>query len=350
MRVVELGVGRKLVDERHGLLCFHSDLCCQTPLSFARFDYDAYGTIRNQQIIDTELIDEELAQSIVDTQPLRYAGYVWDPEASLYYCSQRYYDPTIAAFISKDPIKADGELSAYSYYAGDPIMNVDPSGLCYWVGTGANRRWAHDSWEFTYGMKPLPPPAKPYAFVPTGSSTKVGGGLAGALGLPSPSPGGISRYIPPPPPKICNACGKNLDECSRARQDTMLISSANNATVLERRPDGIAVLSTSTSLPISGSNYVDTYSFSLVSVNWGAGISASAISTSRGVGVMGTNGLVAEWGYTIDIVSAGKGPYVYLTQDLSGNRIGVGAEASRGPAYGSIVTPVAVGVYGNWYP
>ncbi|MCL2680006.1 MAG: RHS repeat-associated core domain-containing protein, partial [Coriobacteriia bacterium] len=41
------------------------------------------------------------------------------------------YDPTIGAFISKDPIKADGELSAYAYCAGDPVGRVDPSGLTY---------------------------------------------------------------------------------------------------------------------------------------------------------------------------------------------------------------------------
>ena len=128
--------------------------------AFARFDYDAYGNIRNQQIFDTELIDEVLAQSIVDTQPLRYAGYVWDSETSLYYCSQRYYDPTIAAFISKDPIKADGELSAYSYCAGDPIMNVDPSGLCYYSKISGN--WVHDNWVGS-GKCPVkqPPPPPP---------------------------------------------------------------------------------------------------------------------------------------------------------------------------------------------
>jgi len=64
-------------------------------------------------------------------QPLRYAGYVWDSEIGLYYVSQRYYDPTVGAFISKDPIKADGELSAYVYCAGDPIGRIDPTGLFF---------------------------------------------------------------------------------------------------------------------------------------------------------------------------------------------------------------------------
>ena len=97
--------------------------------TFARYDYDAYGNIRAEDIFATALITEELAQTIATLQPLRYAGYVWDSEIGLYYCSQRYYDPTIGAFISKDPIKADGELSAYAYCAGDPVGRIDPTGL-----------------------------------------------------------------------------------------------------------------------------------------------------------------------------------------------------------------------------
>ena len=99
--------------------------------TFARYDYDAYGNIRAEDIFATVLITEELAQRIATLQPLRYAGYAWDSEIGLYYCSQRYYDPTIGAFISKDPIKADGELSAYAYCAGDPIGRIDPSGLIF---------------------------------------------------------------------------------------------------------------------------------------------------------------------------------------------------------------------------
>ena len=103
--------------------------------AFARFDYDVYGNIRSQKILQTALISQTLAQQIVELQPLRYAGYVFDSETGLYYCSQRYYDPAVAAFISKDPAKADGEQSAYGYCGGDPVNGVDPSGLFY-IGTG----------------------------------------------------------------------------------------------------------------------------------------------------------------------------------------------------------------------
>jgi RHS repeat-associated protein len=59
---------------------------------------------------------------------LRYAGYVYDDESGLYYCSARYYDPVTCQFISKDPARADGEESAYQYCGGDPVGKVDPSG------------------------------------------------------------------------------------------------------------------------------------------------------------------------------------------------------------------------------
>ena len=99
--------------------------------AFARYNYDAYGNITGEQLFTTALISGALAQAITDIQPLRYAGYVLDPESGLYYCSQRYFDPDTGAFISKDPAKADGELSAYSYCGTDPINYVDPSGLIF---------------------------------------------------------------------------------------------------------------------------------------------------------------------------------------------------------------------------
>jgi RHS repeat-associated protein len=97
--------------------------------AFARIEYDAYGNIRDEETFETNLISEDLVGTILDLQPLRYAGYVFDADTGLYYCSQRYYDPTIGAFISKDPIKSDGELSFYSYCTGDSINGVDPGGL-----------------------------------------------------------------------------------------------------------------------------------------------------------------------------------------------------------------------------
>jgi len=96
--------------------------------TFARYDYDAYGNITSDQEFATALITLDQAQQISAVQPLRYAGYVWDSETGLYYCSQRYYDPSTASFISRDPAKADGEKSPYLYCAGEPVGGTDLSG------------------------------------------------------------------------------------------------------------------------------------------------------------------------------------------------------------------------------
>jgi RHS repeat-associated protein len=59
---------------------------------------------------------------------LRYAGYAFDAESGMYYCSARHYDPETMQFISKDPAKDDGEESAYQYCGGDPVEKTDSTG------------------------------------------------------------------------------------------------------------------------------------------------------------------------------------------------------------------------------
>ena len=96
---------------------------------FALYSYDAYGNPTTCLTSATSLVGAAAAREIATRQPLRYAGYVWDAETGLYYLGQRYYDPAVAAFISRDPQKADAEASPYQYCAGDPIQNTDPAGL-----------------------------------------------------------------------------------------------------------------------------------------------------------------------------------------------------------------------------
>lgn len=79
----------------------------------AQYSYDAYG---QTQTTDTT------------GNPFRYTGREQDAE-DLYYYRARYYDPTIQRFISSDPIGLDGGLNTYAYVEGDPVTNVDPTGL-----------------------------------------------------------------------------------------------------------------------------------------------------------------------------------------------------------------------------
>lgn len=54
---------------------------------------------------------------------------MYDGHSGLYQCNARYYDPSTARFLSKDPVRADGEMSGWMYCGGDPVGCVDPSGM-----------------------------------------------------------------------------------------------------------------------------------------------------------------------------------------------------------------------------
>ena len=99
-------------------------------LRFAHYTYDPYGNVLSATSNTVGgSINAAVAAAIAERQPLRYAGYVYDAHSQTYYLSQRHYDPATMRFLSKDPVRADGEESAYQYAAGDPVGKVDPTGL-----------------------------------------------------------------------------------------------------------------------------------------------------------------------------------------------------------------------------
>jgi RHS repeat-associated protein len=103
--------------------------------AFAGYRYDEWGNPLGEGNVatgiwtqQTTLISADLASQMAARQILRYAGYAYDAESGLYYCSARYYDPVTRQFISKDEAKADGEESAYQYCGGEPVGKVDAAG------------------------------------------------------------------------------------------------------------------------------------------------------------------------------------------------------------------------------
>ena len=98
---------------------------------FAFYSYDAYGNPAAKLSTATSLIGADVAAAICSGNVVRYAGYVYDQESGLYYLSARYYDPSTASFLTKDPANADGEESPYQYCGGDPVGKVDPSGEAF---------------------------------------------------------------------------------------------------------------------------------------------------------------------------------------------------------------------------
>ena len=64
--------------------------------------------------------------------PLRYRGYVYDPETGLYYLQSRYYNPTLGRFLSSDIVyDTDAGLQGFNlflYCGNNPTNRIDASG------------------------------------------------------------------------------------------------------------------------------------------------------------------------------------------------------------------------------
>ena len=87
----------------------------------ASYTYDAWG--------NTLTAEGTLAQQ----NPIRYRGYYFDTETSLYYLQSRYYDSAVGRFINADgytSTDANGLLSAnmFAYCENNPISRFDPEG------------------------------------------------------------------------------------------------------------------------------------------------------------------------------------------------------------------------------
>lgn len=66
---------------------------------------------------------------------LRFPGQYYDMESGNHYNYFRDYDPTTGRYLQSDPIGLGGGLSTYTYVGSNPLLRVDPYGLC-WGGLG----------------------------------------------------------------------------------------------------------------------------------------------------------------------------------------------------------------------
>jgi RHS repeat-associated protein len=69
-----------------------------------------------------------------------YCGYFFDRETGLYQDRSRYYDSSLAAFISRDPIGYKGGNNLYAYCGCNPINATDPMGTWEWPWS-SNAQW-----------------------------------------------------------------------------------------------------------------------------------------------------------------------------------------------------------------
>ena len=92
-----------------------------------KYSYTAFG----------ECIVKVNEGGIAEKNPIRYRGYYYDEETSLYYLKSRYYDPITGRFITIDDISyIDPEtingLNLYAYCGNNPVMYTDPNGTAKW--------------------------------------------------------------------------------------------------------------------------------------------------------------------------------------------------------------------------
>lgn len=95
------------------------------------YTYDSWGKLIS--------ITGSLADTIGVKNPLRYRGYYYDTETSLYYLQSRYYDPETCRFINADAYVIAGNdyiqgTNMYAYCYNNPVMYSDPSGYApFWT-------------------------------------------------------------------------------------------------------------------------------------------------------------------------------------------------------------------------
>ena len=83
----------------------------------AHYEFDAWG---NQLSSSSDL---------TPSFPYRYVGAYgvrWDATLGMYYCQQRWYDPSLQKWISRDPERS---LNRYDYCDNDPLDYIDRTGL-----------------------------------------------------------------------------------------------------------------------------------------------------------------------------------------------------------------------------
>ena len=91
------------------------------------YKYDSWG-----KLLSTT---GSMASTLGANQPFRYRGYVYDAETGWYYLQSRYYDPSIARFISADVYLSTGQgvlgHNSYAYCGNNPLVRIDNNGY-FW--------------------------------------------------------------------------------------------------------------------------------------------------------------------------------------------------------------------------
>ena len=177
-----------------------------------RYVHAPYGT--------ATVYDEDWANPTAPaTDGPLYCGYFFDGETALYQVRNRYYDSSLSAFISRDPIGyLGGDRSLYRYVGNRPIGLLDPSGTIDLGGGGEPPGWCGKpkcepgdkppggSW-LPNPNTPPPPPSGPYT--PTGEGSAACNGYDKYIGSTCRRCG--ETVTDPYPAKAKEVCNKFMD-------------------------------------------------------------------------------------------------------------------------------------------
>ena len=87
----------------------------------AAYTYDAWGNVLTSE------------GSLAASNPIRYRGYYFDTETSLYYLQSRYYDSAVGRFINADDYVSTGQgicgCNMFAYCLNNPVNYIDKNGI-----------------------------------------------------------------------------------------------------------------------------------------------------------------------------------------------------------------------------
>ena len=95
---------------------------------YASFEHTPYG----------EIYATTGAASSIDR---RFTGHTWDPAAYLYYAPYRYYSPSAARWMTRDPVGLAAGLNLFAFVRGNPVLFFDLLGLCREQGESFGDCW-----------------------------------------------------------------------------------------------------------------------------------------------------------------------------------------------------------------
>ena len=88
--------------------------------SVASYTYDPYGKVLTA------------TGTLAEKNPLRYRGYYYDSESSLYYLLSRYYDPATRRFVNADSYASTNQsiisYNMFAYCKNCPVFSIDVYG------------------------------------------------------------------------------------------------------------------------------------------------------------------------------------------------------------------------------